>query len=123
MVWLSRKELERRVLNEKGRINLDASLAELSAYVDSKKTGNRNGFEQATCNSLREGEKITIRDAVEQINKYGIGRFGIGKGYRNLPNMGVKRAEDLCRVLRNYGIIKGKVKRYSYSYYYFESPD
>lgn len=123
MGWLNRRELEERVLNEEGKINLDASLAEFSAYVGSKKKGNRNGFEQPTYNSLREGEKITIRDAVEQINKYGIGRFGIGRGYRNLPSMGVKRAEDLCRVFKSYGLIKGEVKRYGYSYYYFKSPD
>lgn len=114
MVWLSRKELEERVLNEKGRINLDVSLADFAAYVGSKKTGKENGFEQPTYNSLREGEKVTIRDAVEEINKYGIGRFGIGRGYRSIPVMGVKRTEDLCRVLKRYGLIKGRVKRYRY---------
>lgn len=112
MSWLSRKELEEIVLTGNGKINLGASLAHFANYIGYKKAGNRNGFENATYNSLREGEKVTIRDAVEEINKYGIGRFGIGRGYRSIPVMGEKRTEDLCRVLRTYGLIRGRIKKY-----------
>jgi hypothetical protein len=112
MSWLSRKELKERVLNEAGKINLDASLADFAAYVGSKKIGKENGFEKATYNSIREGENITLRYAVDEIKKYGIGRFGIGRGIRSLPNMGVKRTEDLCRILKSQGLIKGRIKRY-----------
>lgn len=123
MSWLSRKELEKIVLKGNGKINLDTSLEHFANYIGYKKAGNKDGFENATYNSIRQGEKVTLRYVVDEINNYGIGRFGIGRGIRSLPNMGVKRTEDLCRVLKSYGLIKGRVKRYGYSYYYFKSPD
>ena len=109
---VNRKVLERMVLTKEGKINLDAPLADFALYVGYKKAGNKNGFEKATYNSIREGENVTLRYVIEEFKKYGVGRFGIGRGIRSLPAMGEKRAEDLCNVLSKYGIIKGKVKKY-----------
>lgn len=112
MAYLTRKELERTVLTKEGNINLDASLHDFAIYVGYKKEGNRNALNRPTYYSVYEGSDITLKTVIDEIKNYGIGRFGIGRGYKKLHAMGIKRTEDLCRVLRNYGLIKGRVKRY-----------
>ncbi len=92
---LNREKLERRVLNKKGDLNLDATLKDFAEYVGFRVHRNDEGLGHATYSRLRKFDYITIRD-LGKIRPYGLKRLMI-------IGIGGKNAREINKFLSKYG--------------------
>ncbi|MBI2129913.1 hypothetical protein HYU07_06815 [Candidatus Woesearchaeota archaeon] len=99
---MSKEELEKRVINKEGKINLDASIKDFIEYVGYKSGGDKNGFRMPrTYYCLLDGpHNIKTLRELEKFREEGIGRSPLAE----ISQFGKKCSEDLNDVLTKFGI-------------------
>lgn len=107
IAFLTMKELEKRILDEEGKLRPNILLKDFVQYVGYRKSGKEEGLSfRAYWYFRRFGERITIED-LEKIREYGMKRLGI-------IGIGKTKTEELNRELLKYGVepVPWTTKRY-----------
>ena len=102
LMYLSKMDLEKRVLYKKGHVKLNANFEEFITYVGYKGRGDKEGFKMprtyySLCDASKDIKKV---GELELFREEGLGRSPLATRMQ----FGEKSAEDLNKVLSKYGM-------------------